>query len=153
MTFSPFASVNCRYGTVMRVDCDCAWSGITRNPTNTRTRQRRMQPPRRRVHFPPIRRGTRLAIHRTHPLLERSRAMGLRDNYNYAGTTATNLRIEASADEHEGKLHFHGTVNSEDEKNQIWNAIKTIPDWPKDIMADIRVKAGAQAPAAQAAQA
>src|SRR4029079_8527781 len=76
--------------------------------------------------------------------------MGLRDKYNYAVTTAKNLRMNGSADERDGKLHFHGTVNSEDEKNQIWNAIKTNPDWQNEVMADIRVKAGAQqaAPAA-----
>lgn len=76
--------------------------------------------------------------------------MGLRDKYNYAVTTAKNLRMDGSAEERDGKLHFHGTVNSEDEKNQIWNAIKTIPDWQKEVMADIRVKAGAQAQAAPA---
>jgi LysM repeat protein len=76
--------------------------------------------------------------------------MGLRDKYNYAVTTAKNLRMDGSADERDGKLHIHGTVNSEDEKNQIWNAIKTIPDWQKEVMADIRVKAGAQTQAAPA---
>jgi LysM repeat protein len=76
--------------------------------------------------------------------------MGLRDKYNYAVTTAKNLRMDGSADERDGKLHIHGTVNSEDEKNQIWNAIKTIPDWQKEVNADIRVKAGAQAPAGSA---
>jgi LysM repeat protein len=73
--------------------------------------------------------------------------MGLRDKYNYAVTTAKNLRMNGSADERDGKLHFHGTVNSEDEKNQIWNAIKTIPDWQKEVMADIQVKTQAPAPA------
>jgi nucleoid-associated protein YgaU len=78
--------------------------------------------------------------------------MGLRDKYNQAVMTAKNLRMEGSADEKDGKLYFHGTVNSEDEKNQIWNALKTVPDWQKDIVADIRVKPGAAAQApAQAA--
>ena len=76
--------------------------------------------------------------------------MGLRDKYNYAMTTAKNLRMDGSADERDGQLHIHGTVNSENEKNQIWNAIKTIPDWQKEVMADIRVKAGAQPQAAPA---
>ena len=78
--------------------------------------------------------------------------MGLRDKYNYAVTTAKNLRMDGSAEERDGKLHFNGIVTSEDEKNQIWNAIKTIPDWQKDVMADIRVKPG-QTQAAQAAPA
>ena len=81
--------------------------------------------------------------------------MGLRDKYNQAVMTAKNLRMEGSADEKDGKLYFHGTVNSEDEKNQIWNALKTVPDWQKDIVADIRVKPGAaaQAPAQAASSA
>ena len=69
-------------------------------------------------------------------------AMGLRDKYSQAVTTAKQLGMEGSAEERDGKLHFHGTVKSEDEKNRIWNAIKTVPDWQKDVMADIRVKAG-----------
>jgi len=76
--------------------------------------------------------------------------MGLRDKYNYAVTTAKNLRMNGSADERDGKLHIQGTVNSEDEKNQIWNAIKTIPDWQKEVVADIRVTAGAHPQAAPA---
>jgi nucleoid-associated protein YgaU len=72
--------------------------------------------------------------------------MGLRDKYSQAVTTAKNLRMDGSADERDGKLYFHGTVNSEDEKNQIWNALKTVPDWKTDIVADIKVApAGASA--------
>jgi hypothetical protein len=70
-------------------------------------------------------------------------AMALREKYSYAIQTAKQLRFDGSAEEQEGKLHFKGTVNSEDEKNQIWNALKTIPDWQKEIVADIRVKPGA----------
>ena len=72
--------------------------------------------------------------------------MGLRDKYNYAVQTAKSLRFDGSADEREGKLYFNGTVNSEDEKNQIWNALKTIPDWQKEVVADIKVKPGAAQP-------
>ena len=64
--------------------------------------------------------------------------MGLRDKYNYAIQTAKNLRMQGSADERDGKLHFHGTVQTQDEANQIWNAIKTIPDWPNEVVADIK---------------
>lgn len=54
--------------------------------------------------------------------------MGLRDKYNHAVQTAKQLHMDGAAEERDGKLHFNGTVNSEDEKNQIWNALKTIPD-------------------------
>jgi LysM repeat protein len=73
--------------------------------------------------------------------------MGLRDKYSHAVVTAKQLGMEGSAEERDGKLHFNGTVKSEDEKNQIWNALKTVPDWQKEVMADIRVKPGAQASA------
>jgi nucleoid-associated protein YgaU len=65
----------------------------------------------------------------------------LREKYNHAIQTAKNLRMEGGADERDGKLHFNGTVKSEDEKNQIWNAIKSVPDWQKEVAADIRVTA------------
>ena len=49
--------------------------------------------------------------------------MGLRDKYSQAVTTAKQLGMEGSAEERDGKLHFNGTVKSEDEKNKIWNAL------------------------------
>src|SRR5262245_12068595 len=77
--------------------------------------------------------------------------MGLRDKYNYAIQTAKQIRMDGSADERDGKLYVNGTVSSEDQKNQIWNALKTVPDWQKDVVADIKVKPGA-APSPQASQ-
>lgn len=72
--------------------------------------------------------------------------MGLRDKYN-AAIQAAKGHMEGSADEKEGKLFFHGTVKTEDEKNQIWDAIKTVPDWRNDVVAEIKVTGG-PAPAA-----
>jgi len=63
--------------------------------------------------------------------------MGLRDKYAYAVETARNLRMQGSAEERDGKLYFHGTVSTQEDANKIWNAIKTIADWPRDIVADI----------------
>ena len=40
-------------------------------------------------------------------------------------------------------MYFKGTVKTEAEANEIWNAIKTIPDWRTDIVADIKVTGGA----------
>jgi len=64
--------------------------------------------------------------------------MGLRDKYAYAIQTAKDLRMQGSADERDGKLYFHGTVGTDAEANKIWDAIKTIPDWRNDIVADIK---------------
>ena len=71
--------------------------------------------------------------------------MGLRDRYAYAVQTAKNLRMQGSAEERDGKLYFRGTVSTQEEANKIWDAIKTIADWPKDIVADIKAT-GAIAP-------
>src|SRR5688500_9563865 len=67
--------------------------------------------------------------------------MGMRDTYAYAIQTAKG-KFHGNAEERDGKLHFKGTVASEDEKNEIWNAIKTIPTWQKDVVADIQVTGG-----------
>jgi len=67
--------------------------------------------------------------------------MGLRDKYDHAIQTAKG-KFHGNAEERDGKLHFKGTVASEAEKNELWNAIKTNPDWQKDIVADIQVTGG-----------
>jgi nucleoid-associated protein YgaU len=64
--------------------------------------------------------------------------MGLREKYAYAIQTAKDLRMQGAADEREGKLYFHGTTNTQAEANKIWDAIKTIPDWTKEVVADIK---------------
>lgn len=64
--------------------------------------------------------------------------MGLRDKYAHAIQTAKQLGMQGSADERDGKLHFHGTVGTQAEANKIWDAIKTVPDWSKDVVADIK---------------
>jgi nucleoid-associated protein YgaU len=67
--------------------------------------------------------------------------MDLRTKYDKAIQVAKGLRMEGSAQERDGKLYFNGTVKSEDERNQIWNALKTVADWQNDIIADIKVVA------------
>ena len=63
----------------------------------------------------------------------------LRDKYSHAIQVAKGFRMQGAADERDGKLYFKGTVNSEDEKNRIWDAIKTVPDWRNDIVGEITV--------------
>src|SRR5689334_14528159 len=67
--------------------------------------------------------------------------MGLRDTYAYAIQTAKG-KFHGNAEEHDGKLYFKGSVATEAEKNEIWTAIKTIPTWQKDVVADIQVTGG-----------
>lgn len=75
--------------------------------------------------------------------------MGLRDKYAYAIQTAKG-KFDGSAQERDGKLYWSGSVKSEAEANEIWNAIKTIPDWRNDIVADIKVTGGGAAAGAGA---
>jgi nucleoid-associated protein YgaU len=79
--------------------------------------------------------------------------MGLRDTYAYAIQTAKG-KFQGNAEERDGKLYFKGTVATDAEKNEIWNAIKTIPTWQKDVVAEIQVTGGStgSSGAAQAAK-
>ena len=76
--------------------------------------------------------------------------MNLRQKYDHAIQVAKSLRMQGAAEERDGKLHFNGVVNSEDEKNQIWNAIKTSSGWQQEVVGDIRVEAKAAAAPATA---
>jgi len=76
--------------------------------------------------------------------------MGLREKYAYAIQTAKG-KFDGSAQERDGKLYFTGSVKTDADANEIWNAIKTIPDWRTDIVADIKVT-GAPASAGAAAK-
>lgn len=73
--------------------------------------------------------------------------MDLREKYNHAIQTAKNLRMDGAAEERGGKLHFKGTVQTQDEANKIWDAIKTVPTWQQEVVADIQARPGAAAPA------
>ena len=67
--------------------------------------------------------------------------MGMRETYAHAIQTAKG-KFYGNAEERDGKLYFKGTVATEAEKNEIWNAIKTIPTWQQDVVADIKVTGG-----------
>jgi nucleoid-associated protein YgaU len=86
-------------------------------------------------------------------VFDKKSSVGLREKYNNAIQTAKSLHMQGGAEEREGKLYFNGTVNSVEEKNQIWNALKTVPDWENDVVADITVNAAAAKPAPTTASA
>lgn len=73
--------------------------------------------------------------------------MSLRDKYSAAIQVAKSVGMQGGAEEKNGKLHFKGTVTSEDQKNQIWNALKTVPSWQSELNAQIDVVPGAASPA------
>jgi nucleoid-associated protein YgaU len=74
--------------------------------------------------------------------------MGLRNKYAYAIQTCKGM-LQGNAEERDGKLYFKGAVSSEMDKNKIWDAIKTIPEWQKEVVADITVIGGAAATSGQ----
>jgi nucleoid-associated protein YgaU len=74
--------------------------------------------------------------------------MGLREKYDHAIQTAKGFRMQGAAEERDGKLHFKGTTETQEEANKIWDAIKTIPEWSSEVVADIKAT-GASAAAVE----
>jgi len=73
----------------------------------------------------------------------------LTGKYKYAIETAKGFNLQGGAEERDGKLYFKGTVATQDQANKIWDAIKTIPDWRTEVIADIQATAPAAAAPAQ----
>jgi nucleoid-associated protein YgaU len=69
----------------------------------------------------------------------------LHGRYKYAVDTAKSFGFNGSIDEHDNKLWFKGTVSTQEQANKIWDAIKTIPTWTQDIVADIKASPSANA--------
>jgi nucleoid-associated protein YgaU len=63
--------------------------------------------------------------------------MSLRGTYAWAEKVAKDFNFNGSFDERNGKLHIKGTVDTQDKANKIWDAIKTIPTWQQDVVADV----------------
>jgi nucleoid-associated protein YgaU len=75
--------------------------------------------------------------------------MSVKGMYAWAIKTAQG-KFHGTTEEREGKLYWKGTVATQEDKNAIWDAIKTIPTWQKDIVADIQVTGGGAAATAAA---
>lgn len=70
--------------------------------------------------------------------------MSLRGTYAYSVDMAQKMGLQ-SIEERDGKLHFKGTVATQADANKIWDAIKTIPTWSTDVVADIQATPGSGA--------
>ena len=73
----------------------------------------------------------------------------LTGKYKYAIETAKGFNLQGGAEERDGKLYFKGTVASQEQANKIWDAIKTIPDWRNEVIADIQATGGSAGTAQQ----
>ena len=71
--------------------------------------------------------------------------MSLKGTYAYSVDIAQKANLDGSIEERDGKLHFKGTVATQEEANKIWDAIKTIPTWSQDVVADIQARPGGSA--------
>ena len=69
--------------------------------------------------------------------------MGLKGTYAYSVDIAQKANLDGTIEERDGKLHFKGTVATQEDANRIWDAIKTIPTWSQDVVADIQARPGA----------
>ena len=67
----------------------------------------------------------------------------LTGKYKYAMETAKGFHLDGTTEERDGKLFIKGTVHTQDQANKIWDAIKTIPDWKTEVVADITATGGA----------
>jgi nucleoid-associated protein YgaU len=67
----------------------------------------------------------------------------LTGKYKYAMETAKGFQLDGTTEERDGKLYIKGTVQTQDQANKIWDAIKTIPDWKTEIVAEITARGGA----------
>jgi nucleoid-associated protein YgaU len=75
--------------------------------------------------------------------------MSLQGTYAYAIGKTKEYKMDGTVEERDGKLFIKGRVQSQDDANRIWDAIKTIPTWPNEIVADIQATGGGAAAAQQ----
>jgi len=66
----------------------------------------------------------------------------LRRKYQSAIAASRNAGLIGFVDERDGRLFIKGTVPTQAQANEIWTAIKHIPTWRYEVVADIDVDAG-----------
>lgn len=64
----------------------------------------------------------------------------LKEKYQDLLNLGESLKVrEGYVEEKEGKLHIGGTTEYAQEKDQLWDKIKTYSNWENEIVADIKV--------------
>jgi hypothetical protein len=70
---------------------------------------------------------------------EAERAMvPLQLKYRKAIELAEQADIDSAPEEHDGRLYFIGTVRAPADVSKIWEAIRALPEWDAEVIADIR---------------
>ena len=62
----------------------------------------------------------------------------LQQKYSRAIELAEQADIDSPPEEHDGRLYFIGTVRAASDVAKIWEAIRALPDWDAEVIADIR---------------
>ena len=62
----------------------------------------------------------------------------LQHKYSRAIELAEQADIDSAPEEHEGRLYFIGTVRAAADVSKIWEAIRALPEWDAEVIADIR---------------
>jgi hypothetical protein len=62
----------------------------------------------------------------------------LQRKYSRAIELAEQADIDSPPEEHEGRLYFIGTVRAPSDIAKIWEAIRAVPEWDAEVIADIR---------------
>ena len=62
----------------------------------------------------------------------------LQRKYSRAIELAEQGSIDSPPEEHEGRLYFIGTVGAPSDVAKIWAAIRAVPGWDAEVIADIR---------------
>ena len=65
--------------------------------------------------------------------------MELRQKYRNAINTAKKAGLTGFVGERDGRLLIKGSVPTEEEAVRIWTAIKSVPTWRNEVVADIRI--------------
>ena len=58
--------------------------------------------------------------------------------YSRAIELAEQANLDSPPEEHEGRLYFIGTVRAPSDIAKIWQAIRAVPEWDAEVIADIR---------------
>jgi LysM repeat protein len=67
--------------------------------------------------------------------------MALMDQYSNVFQLANQLKLKnPQVTEEGGKLRIKGTTTYQAEANQLWDAIKTHPNWASEVVADIQAE-------------
>ena len=65
----------------------------------------------------------------------------LRRKYKQAIAVAKTSGLTGFVGERDGRLFFKGSVQTHEQAVRLWNAIKDVPGWRNEVIADIQVVA------------